>query len=296
MLTITLDLDTIIYKYPSGELGLNPHSLTYQYYQGFYTNGMFSLLIRITKPEHILAMYLLSDYFKKLTKITNVVLCIPYFPFSREDKPKFNAQSIAIPSTLSTFCTYLDSLGFTTITTIDVHSPIIHSFFKNCILQDISLDATLSNSNQSLNINYLSTAKDLLLVFPDAGSLQRYSYIKTINQPVSFNKVRNQSTGKITSSSINFDINILKNYKKVLVFDDICDGGSTFVHVGNQLLPNISAGAELSLYTTHGMYTSKPNINALFNIYKNVYCCDTYYTRQELVAKDKRIQCLEINY
>ncbi len=286
MQEFTVDLNTIIYKYPSGELGISPYTMPYTIKALPKDQLMY---IRINKPEHILAMYLLRDYFIKSNKVNKINLCIPYFPFSREDKPKYYSDGCAIPSTLFTFCQYLDSLGFKEISTIDVHSPIIHTFFNNTTFIDIPLTTILASTQSSVNIAQLSNDADLLLVFPDAGSLQRYNYIKTVNQPVAFNKVRDQSTGKIISSSPNFDTNILKKYKKVLVFDDICDGGSTFIHVGNQLLLNISAGAELSLYTTHGMYTSKPNLNKLFDIYKNVYCCDTYYCNEELTALDKRI-------
>jgi ribose-phosphate pyrophosphokinase len=70
-------------------------------------------------------------------------------------------------------------------------------------------------------------------------------------------KVRDQASGRITSYQVVGDA----KGKRVLIIDDICDGGQTFMLLTRELL---SAGAsQVVLFVTHGIFSK--GIRSLFD-------------------------------
>ena len=168
-------------------------------------------------------------------------LKISYLPYARQDK---------LPSNNSTFALYpfsnlLNSLKFDNITIIDPHSKIATEI--------------INNSNATYPIKQLQEA--LLntwsnnICYPDKGALDKYSttaYKETVGNDYFYGeKVRNQDNGDIISYKL---IGEFKNKNKnVMIVDDICDGGATFILLTKELY---KAGAkEVNLFVTHGLFT-----------------------------------------
>ena len=79
-------------------------------------------------------------------------------------------------------------------------------------------------------------------------------------------KVRDQSTGRITHYSINGDV----KDKNILIVDDICDGGMTFRILSKSLVDRGSKSN--NLYVSHGIFSQgldvlrNDGINRIFTI------------------------------
>jgi ribose-phosphate pyrophosphokinase len=109
------------------------------------------------------------------------------------------------------------------------------------------------------------------LVAPDAGARKR---VQTLAKqlgglPVVFaEKVRDTRTGEIVATSI---VGELPN-RNLLVVDDICDGGRTFIELAAALKDKQAAQGldkPLFLYVTHGIFSK--GLDVLTPLYKQVF-------------------------
>lgn len=163
-------------------------------------------------------------------------LRIQYLPYARQDKEVSNDTTFA----LRPFAALLNSLKFDTITCLDPHSPIAEFLIDNCFsLYPIAemygaLEATESDA----------------ICYPDKGAKSKYEALFSSKIHTLYGeKDRDPLTGHINNYSLFGDP---KN-KRVLIVDDICDGGMTFRLLAAQLL---KAGAsEVNLFTTHGIFS-----------------------------------------
>lgn len=147
---------------------------------------------------------------------------------------------------------------FPNLTIADVHSDAHLDFFEdvNVISPKQILSDKMANSYE-------------VIIAPDAGARDRASSVTGhYTDLVGMKKTRDQDTGRILS----YDFcnpaftSRIKN-GKVLVVDDICDGGMTFKLLAERLKD--SDPRQLDLYVTHGIFSgnAEENLSAYDNIY-----------------------------
>lgn len=170
-----------------------------------------------------------------------ITLNMPYFPYARQDKPVSNTSTFAV----RTFVSILDNLGIDDIMTYDVHSDIPKSLFVRTRFHNHLPDEEIGDLADKLGVD--------LICFPDKGAETRYA--KIIGRPyIVMNKVRNQLTGELQMKGIQSpEDDLIITGDKILIVDDLCDGGGTFILAANELY---SLGvSKVYLYTSHGLYT-----------------------------------------
>lgn len=163
-------------------------------------------------------------------------LHIPFLPYGRQDKPISNEGTFA----LSTFAGLINSLEFSRVVTVDAHSDRFMQLIKNGV-------------DQSAGVYFYRAFEDSgadCIGIPDRGAMRRYGPMMS-NVPVIIgNKERDQATGHLKyTGAAGADV----RGKSVLIVDDICDGGMTFILFAG-LLMDLGV-REISLYTTHGIYS-----------------------------------------
>ena len=164
-------------------------------------------------------------------------LYIPYLPHARMDRVK-NVEDVF---TLKAFARYINALNFSTVYVWDAHSNVGPALIDRCV--DVSAQNYIEEA-----IKKLSYAKgNLCLFFPDEGAQKRYGTMFP-DYPQAFGiKKRNWETGKIEGYMIVGE-EVVKN-KEVLIIDDICSYGNTFIKAAEAL---DKAGASgVNLYITH---------------------------------------------
>ena len=167
-----------------------------------------------------------------------VQLYMPFLPFGRQDKDISNENTFA----LHTFAGLINSLRFDKVITLDAHSNLGEKLFNN--YKSIKPRKVINKAFSESNSN--------MIVYPDKGSLERYNldYLRLESVPIiTGNKVRNQETGYIEEYTFEGD----PKDKKVLIIDDIVDGGMTFILLTRDLLK--SGAKEVNLYCTHGIFS-----------------------------------------
>lgn len=168
-------------------------------------------------------------------------LYIPYLPYGRQDKEIDNDSTFA----LRTFKRLLSFLDFKEIITEDRHSEL-HS--------DYYIGWDKSKISKAITSVVLEKNIDSLL-YPDKGALSKYVKImENLHIPyTSFNKNRDAATGRLVIDPIPDEYRHHYVDKKILIVDDICDGGATFIEASNMLY---EVGAEeVHLYVSHGLFT-----------------------------------------
>lgn len=161
-------------------------------------------------------------------------LICPYLPYARQDKNVSNDSTFA----KHTFLTLLKGAGFTSVTAYDAHSH------ENDVIPVISMKP-LAFFESVYDHDYVC--------FPDNGAFERYNLLFKKPYFVA-EKVRNQQTGKIEGMKL-LDITPDKlSGKKILMFDDLCDGGGTFVGLMN-LLKECNP-AQVDLAVSHGVFSN----------------------------------------
>lgn len=168
---------------------------------------------------------------------------IKYLPYARQDKDVTNESTFA----LNTFAKLLNSLNFLSVTLNDPHSPVA--------LQQIR--KSWASYNQEIVWDIMGKESIDLLCYPDKGAVEKYIKIDGRNY-VYCDKVRNQLTGEITGLELVGSV----DDKNVLIRDDLCDGGYTFVLTAKKLLT--SGAKSVSLFVSHGLFTKglQPLIDA----------------------------------
>ena len=165
------------------------------------------------------------------------ILYIPYLPHARMDRVK-NPEDVF---TLRTFARVINSMNFERVYVWDAHSNVGPALIDRCH------DVTAQNWIEEA-IKRIGYSKDsLCLFFPDEGAQKRYGGMFPEYKQAFGIKKRNWETGKIEGYMIVGEENIKDKY--VLVIDDICSYGNTFVKAGEAIK---AAGAvDMSLYITH---------------------------------------------
>lgn len=167
-------------------------------------------------------------------------LDLPYLPYARQDKRVDNKATFA----LHAFAKMLNSLEFNEVRVLDAHNNLKASMIDG--LED------KPPTKQILHA-LIATQADCVL-FPDAGARTRYSAPLSLYGPehivqVYADKVRDQLTGHIEGMVIRGSV----LNRKILLVDDLCDGGGTFKLAAEKALAE--GAKEVHLYVTHGIFS-----------------------------------------
>lgn len=180
-------------------------------------------------------------------------LICPYLPYARQDKDVTNGATFA----LNTFIDVLYHRGICRIETFDAHSN-----------QDMVYP--MKTSVKSFHDHILRQQQYHIICFPDKGAASRYqNNFNNEEWIVYFEKIRNQQTGEITG--LHLETNgkqFMMNDTNILIVDDICDGGMTFIKVAEALKQYNPK--QIDLAVSHGLFSKGKQVlhNAgITNIY-----------------------------
>lgn len=199
----------------------------------------------------------LSDLLLEIFYATHLTLNVPYFPTARQDKRMSNISTFSRYSLIS----LLRFMNFNNIKTYDLHSDIsvIESEKPTAFLKSVA-------------------DKNDVICFPDKGAKERYANLVPDMPTIHCEKVRNQQTGEITGMTLVTNGVDIKG-KKVLVMDDICDKGGTFIGVANLLKP--LEPVRLTLAISHGLFTAGTKV--LFDAgYNYIYTTNSLISNWDL--------------
>lgn len=166
----------------------------------------------------------------------NCELKIPYLPYSRMDRVEGNNVF-----TLKYLAEIINSLKFKKVITWEAHSDV-------CLaLIDRVINVPMSSELVKDILHNRKDKNDVILVYPDAGALKRYSKQIKHTKVLAANKERDFKTGYIKKLDIVGDVP--KNGFNAIIVDDLCSKGGTFMLTA-QKLKELGAN-KIELVVTH---------------------------------------------
>ena len=220
--------------------------------------------------DDLINMMLLVNAIRQIDPYKEINLDIPYFPYARQDRVCADGESFS----LQVIANIINNLNFKHIEVADPHSGVLDSFFNPGILIKNEQCEVLSGFIDSRIEKFKSSVSmykkpRVALVSPDLGATKKiYALAKMFNLEVlEAYKVRNVETGKIESTKLLFNPVEYEDYELIVV-DDICDGGRTFIGLAEEI--NKSFKGTLTLAVTHGIFSA--GLEALEKYYDEIYC------------------------
>lgn len=203
-------------------------------------------------------------------------LIMPYCPHARQDRIK----GIEDTFTLKYFAEVINSLGFESVTVLDPHSPVCEALIDNIIVQH--------PRKQIVDALVNIPGVDVLLYFPDAGAAKRYSDLIPGYKYLYGNKKRRWEDGIITGTEVVNPFNVEVEGKTILIIDDICSRGTTFVKSA-EALKELGVG-NIYLYVTHCENTILDGDVLTSGLIEKVFTTNSIFTKEH-----EKIKVLELN-
>jgi ribose-phosphate pyrophosphokinase len=194
-----------------------------------------------------------SDDIMELLMVTNALrlhygskipltLVTPYLPYARQDKVSDDGESLS----LKVFADLINNQNYNRIVTFDVHSDTSLALFDNIInIEQYQIASEcIDELDDKINLD------NLVLLSPDFGASKKiYKLASKLSlDVVQANKERDSSGHIIRTEVYRDDF----NGKDVLIVDDICSGGRTFIEI-SKILSQRNVG-KIYLYVTHGIF------------------------------------------
>lgn len=233
------------WKFPAGELGIKILEK--------YDESVVKIECKYQSSDDLIYIILLVDAIRNINNKTYIDLYIPYFPYARQDRVCAYGESFS----LKVMTTLISSCKFNNITVEDAHSSVLQALFDAGTIEDIK--------QHELMAPYLRNRVGAVLVSPDTGATKKiYEASKITGYPVvEAQKVRCVNTGNIIETRI-ADTSIFETAEELIVIDDICDGGRTFVEIAKVIRKVFNK--KLTLIVTHGIFSAGfEELNKYFN-------------------------------
>lgn len=199
----------------------------------------------LDSSDEIMALLLLTDAIRRHIIGAVIHLRMPYVPYGRQDRPANPGE----PLSLRVFGNLINSQRYASVHIVDPHSDVSHALLDNIVVEPPMTAVT----------KVIQRIAPAALVCPDAGARKRLSTIskRFCLLPVIFaDKIRDTRTGTITGTQISAPSAPITASDKapLLIIDDICDGGRTFIEIAKALRAD-GCPHPLHLYVTHGIFS-----------------------------------------
>lgn len=206
----------------------------------FYEYNELTICWQYENDQELFLLTLLKkSLFKNIAN--KITLLLPYIPYARMDRVETSTDILS----LKIFAEQINSLNFDKVVVIDAHSDVSLALIDNVLCRYPQVEL-IENLIKSARLN----KDEILLVYPDGSASKKYAK-KLIGLGIPFvdcTKQRDFKTGKIKSLHVNMTNDVLHlyqsdNFKHIIIVDDICSRGGTFVAAKHELmkvLPNIN--------------------------------------------------------
>ena len=232
------------------------------------TGSDVTVTANIANAEGIMQLMLVKDAIHRggIHHNLTVTLLLPYVPYARQDRVCNPGEALSI----SVFCKMINSLKFDRVVILDPHSDVTPALIDNVTVVDQYYPIKKSPWVTGELI------KNHTLVAPDAGSTKKMQQLcekLAVDGFIQGHKKRNTLTGKLSGFGYDGDV----QGKDLLIIDDICDGGGTFIGLAKEL--KAGGASSVKLWVSHGIF-SKGVKHLLDNGIDHVYTTDSVISRE----------------
>ena len=248
-------IDITSFNFPAGEIGLKLNANDNANDYKFTTGTSFLITENVTNSDALIRIAMAKDAVERLVgKDKPLDLFIPYFPYARQDRVCDKGEAFS----LKVVADYINNLGFDKVIVADPHSLVTEALVDN-----IKVISRFDIFQRWADLK-LRVMDGLQFVSTDAGSNKKTSEIAGYFGHTEFiraDKLRDLTNGKIKEIKVYADD---LQGRDLIIVDDLCDGGSTFIGLAKEL-KRLGVG-KVVLYVTHGIFSGEGTIA---NLYKS---------------------------
>ncbi len=214
--------------------------------------------------DDIIRLFLTVDAVKRIDPTTYIYLSVPYIPYGRQDKVFNSGEALGI----SVISSLLKTIEVNSMSYCDAHS----------LTTDINLPGWRTH-NPVYCDEFLRSMSDKegIIACPDEGAVDRVKlathFLDSAAQIIYFEKERDVATGEIIKLRIKDAGEGPQKFKSVIIYDDICDGGRTFIEM-SKILREENYCDTITLWVTHGIFSK--GLDVLRPHIDHIYCYHTW--------------------
>lgn len=232
---------------------------------------------RLTSSDDLMVLLNATDALRRF-EIEDIHLFLPFVPYARQDRVAVSGEAFS----LDVFARIINAQGYKSVRIFDPHSDVTPALIHRSVIL----------RNHKFVKMALDDMENFQIVSPDAGA---YKKIFAVCDEIGYdgyvaicNKIRIAAGGDI--SHISVDVSDFGG-QDVVIIDDICDGGATFVKLATELKKrNV---ARIHLVVSHGIF-SKGVEELLRNGIDTIIVTDSFNTIDTVSDRVKQIALADI--
>jgi ribose-phosphate pyrophosphokinase len=236
------------------------------------------ITVRLMSSDDVMELLMLCDAIKRVWgKVKRTSLRMLYTPYARQDRACAEGEANGI----KVFSKLINDLAFDEVFILDPHSDVTTALIDNVVV--IKPQIIMGNLG-------LGRYQHAALVSPDAGANKKvFEVAKTLGftEVIRADKIRSPVTGQITGTEVYCDD---LDGKEVIIVDDICDGGYTFIKLTEKLKEK-GAGC-INLYVSHGIFSK--GLDVLFDSGINRIYTTNSFKRKLSAEEENRLNVFEL--
>ena len=189
----------------------------------------------IKNSDDVIALLLSMSVLRETLPNTYYALFLRYFPYARQDRACQPREAFS----LKVFADLINSLEFSYVAVWDFHNEDLLHLIDNVI-----------HTSQEILVEDLATNYKTL-VSPDKGASKKIKVFEKSHNIIVGEKIRDVATGEILKTEVHYKD--CDKSEPILIIDDICDGGRTFIELAKVL--KSEGFTTIDLYVTHGIFS-----------------------------------------
>lgn len=261
-----IDIENINFvHFPGGEVHLNGKDFC----EGVSSSGDDIIWAPIHNSVDLMELLILTDAYRRYYMKTPKV-CIPYIPYARQDRVANDGEALSI----KVFADIINSQNYPCVYVMDPHSEVCMALLNNVRIITAVNDTYLKR----IIVNYDNS---YVVLAPDAGAYKRLGKVIKDVPLIYATKQRDTKTGALSNVELQIG-NVDLTDKTILVVDDICDGGGTFLLLA-EALRNANITNDLELYVSHGIFSK--GTDKLLQTFNKIYTTNSFYCGNNLNIK-----------
>ncbi len=214
-----------------------------------YKKDLVTIKAHLDSSEEVMKLLMLKESIDSYGSNKKVLLFMPYIPYARQDRRCNPGEAFS----LQVFCKLINSAKFDSIYVDDPHSDVAPALLNN-----VHVRSQFDLLKERAITDYLM--QHTIAISPDAGSNKKVQKIAEYAKTdfIRADKIRDLSTGNIVDTIVYCDD---LTDKAVTIYDDICDGGRTFIELAKKL--KAKNASKINLVVTHGIFSK--GLDCLFD-------------------------------
>lgn len=238
-------------KFPAGELRINVGDCS--------RCTCVQIEVKFQTNEDLVALMTVSNaVWQTILLGCKVELILAYVPYDRQDRVCNPGEAFSLVE----LCSLINNMEFDSVRIADPHSEASTGMLD-------SVQVTTQADIWVPVLQNLKLEQDFVICSPDKGArLKSEGIAEALNvRYIQADKTRKLSTGKI----IEFNVKAEEVQGTVVIVDDICDGGGTFIGLAQELK---KLGADkVILMCTHGVFSK--GLTGLFTYIDEIHTTDS---------------------